>query len=154
MDMKTAAILGASSRTELHGSIRPYGGGDDSTKPTALTPPACLPQELSKRMTEKGPIGDPWWRFSSKLMGAAFGVRYGCGASTPEAFGFPSGQEPASTQPPTKLTDAAWHRMRPAVLDDGNHHSGRKSPEPAGSGCNPAIGQPFNISWGGRGNTT
>jgi len=71
MDMKTAAILGASSRTELHGSIRPYGGGDDSTKPTALTPPACLPQELSKRMTEKGPIGDPWWRFSSKLMGAA-----------------------------------------------------------------------------------
>jgi len=102
------------------------------------------------------------WRSSSKLMGAALpGAIRARDAATRCEPASPKGHrnqhvglDPASAQPTTKLTDAAWHRMRPAVLDDRNPHSGRKSPEPAGSGCNPAIGQPFNISWGGRGNTT
>jgi len=58
--------------------------------------------------------------------------------------------------PPTKLTDAAWQRGGVAPVTGTTGGPIQKRPTTsdgarANAGESPAIGQPFNISWGGRG---
>ena len=102
-----------------------------------------------------------WW-FSSKLMGAALpGAIRARDAATRCEPASPKGHrnqhvglDPASAQPTTKLTDAAWiddTHSRAGRGSDGKTAKGVRREPHSDAGENPAIGQPFNISWGGRG---